>query len=58
MTRLQPDNTEDLLIEIGCEELPPKSFPALGNALLRGFSAQLKKAGIAFDANADRKSVV
>lgn len=40
----------DLLIEIGCEELPPKSLPALANALLSGFSAQLEKAGVAFDA--------
>lgn len=44
----------DLLIELGCEELPPKSLPALGNALLGGFSAQLEKAGLSFDASASR----
>ncbi len=44
----------DLLIELGCEELPPKSLPTLGNALLSGFSAQLEKAGLSFDAHASR----
>ena len=44
----------DLLIELGCEELPPKSLPKLGNSLLAGFSAQLKKAGINFDSTASR----
>lgn len=44
----------DLLIELGCEELPPKSLPKLGNALLAGFSAQLEKAGIKFDSSASR----
>src|SRR5690554_5320480 len=48
------DNKADLLIELGCEELPPKSLPALGKALLAGFSAQLEKAGLEFDANASR----
>jgi len=44
----------DLLIELGCEELPPKSLPGLGKALFSGFSAQLEKAGISFDASASR----
>lgn len=44
----------DLLIELGCEELPPKSLPALGKALFSGFSAQLEKAGLTFDAAASR----
>lgn len=44
----------DLLIELGCEELPPKSLPALGKALLSGFSAQLEKAGLSFDTSASR----
>lgn len=53
-TATQDINKADLLIELGCEELPPKSLPKLGKALLRGFSAQLKKAGLAFDADASR----
>ena len=44
----------DLLIELGCEELPPKSLPQLGQSLLSGFSAQLKKAGLNFDADASK----
>jgi len=45
----RPDNP-DLLIELGCEELPPRSLPALGKTLFSGFSAQLEKAGLSFDA--------
>lgn len=48
-----PD-TADLLIEVGCEELPPKSLPKLGQALFDGFLAQLKQAQLGFDANASR----
>jgi glycyl-tRNA synthetase beta chain len=40
---------QDLLIEIGTEELPPKALPALSAAFLDSMSAQLKKAGLAFD---------
>jgi glycyl-tRNA synthetase beta chain len=40
----------DLLIELGCEELPPKSLPKLGQTLFDGFLAQLKKAELAFNA--------
>jgi len=46
--------TADLLIELGCEELPPKSLPTLGKTLFSGFSAQLEKAGLTFDATASR----
>lgn len=53
-TATQDIHKADLLIELGCEELPPKSLRKLGNALLRGFSAQLEKAGLAFDAKASR----
>jgi glycyl-tRNA synthetase beta chain len=44
-------NTEatDLLIELGCEELPPKSLPKLGQALFQGLCTQLKQAELAFD---------
>lgn len=44
----------DLLIELGCEELPPKSLPKLGKALFDGFSSELKKAELAFDAVSSR----
>lgn len=51
----RPDNTDaDLLIELGCEELPPKSLPVLGRALFDGFSAQLTKAELKFDASSSR----
>ena len=42
--------TADLLIELGCEELPPKSLPLLGKTLFDSFSAQLVKAEIQFNA--------
>jgi len=44
----------DLLFELGCEELPPKSLPRLGQKLFDGFSAQLTKAGLSFDADESR----
>ncbi len=44
----------DLLIELGCEELPPKSLPKVGQALFDGFLAQLKKAEFEFDATNSR----
>lgn len=39
--------SQDLLFELGCEELPPKSLLALRNALQEGVTAGLKKAGLA-----------
>jgi len=39
----------DLLVELGCEELPPKSLAILGQSLFDGFLGQLKKAGLKFD---------
>jgi glycyl-tRNA synthetase beta chain len=50
----QHTNCADLLIELGCEELPPKSLPGLGKALFEGFSSQLVKAELAFEASASR----
>lgn len=47
-------NNADLLIELGCEELPPKSLPLLAESLLSGFITQLEKAGISFNADASR----
>jgi len=37
---------QDLLIEIGTEELPPKALPALAAAFHDSIAAQLKKAGL------------
>jgi len=47
-------NFEDLLIELGCEELPPKSLPILGQSLFDGFIEQLNKAGLTFCAAKSR----
>ncbi|MGD8385344.1 MAG: glycine--tRNA ligase subunit beta, partial [Lysobacterales bacterium] len=45
---------EDLLIELGCEELPPKSLPGLAAALFEALSTRLSDAGLDFDAAASR----
>ena len=44
----------DLLIELGCEELPPKSMAKLGRALFEEFLNQLNKAEIAYNAAESR----
>ena len=44
----------DLLIELGCEELPPKSLPILAQTLFDGFTAQLTKAELGFNASKSR----
>jgi len=44
----------DLLIELGCEELPPKSLPILAQTLFDGFTAQLTKAELEFNASNSR----
>jgi glycyl-tRNA synthetase beta chain len=40
--------SQDLLIEIGCEELPSKSLQKLQTALLEGLSLKLKEADLSF----------
>ena len=40
----------DLLVELGCEELPPKSLDALREAFYSGLVASLEKQGIGLDA--------
>lgn len=54
----KPENTmpqtADLLIEIGCEELPPKSMPALAESLFNGFTGMLKNSDLAFDQTSSR----
>lgn len=44
----------DLLIELGCEELPPKSLPILGQTLFDGFLKLLKKAELTFNEASSR----
>ncbi len=44
----------DLLIELGCEELPPKSLSLLARSLFDGFLQQLDKAEFEFDRSASR----
>ncbi|RLV60819.1 glycine--tRNA ligase subunit beta [Parashewanella curva] len=42
-------NKENLLIEIGTEELPPKALKTLAEAFLANFTAELDKAELSFD---------
>ena len=44
----------DLLIELGCEELPPKSLSNLGQTLFSGFLDQLRKAELTFNPDKSR----
>ena len=44
----------DLLIELGCEELPPKSLDDLREALFAGVVAGLERHGIAFEPDGSR----
>jgi len=47
-------SSADLLVELGCEELPPKSLDALRDAFFAGVAGGLEKHGIAFDATTSR----
>ncbi|SQH74568.1 glycine tRNA synthetase, beta subunit [Shewanella benthica] len=42
-------NFENLLIEVGTEELPPKSLRKLAESFLSNFTAELKKAELSFE---------
>lgn len=53
-TKVRTVDPADLLIEIGCEELPPKSLSKLGLALFKEFLSQLGKAQLTFDAEKSR----
>jgi glycyl-tRNA synthetase beta chain len=44
----------DLLIELGCEELPPKSLPNLAETLYQGLLSQLEKAELTFNKSTSR----
>ena len=45
---------QNLLVEIGCEELPPKALAQLSQALFDAVKNGLEKAGIEFDAASSR----
>jgi glycyl-tRNA synthetase beta chain len=45
---------QDLLIEVGCEELPPKSLNRLSVSFFTGLCNGLKKAQISFDLDSSR----
>jgi len=53
MVNRVPGST-DLLIELGCEELPPKSLPKVAQALFDGLLTHLSKAELGFDAETSR----
>jgi glycyl-tRNA synthetase beta chain len=53
-TNNQAAGPADLLIELGCEELPPKSLPALGQSLFNGFTTELNKAEFGFNEKTSR----
>ena len=44
----------DLLVELGCEELPPKALDAIRDAFFAAVRDGLQKSGIAFDEGASR----
>jgi len=48
------DFARDLLIEIGCEELPPKALDTLREALFSSIRTELDKHAITFDSAASR----
>lgn len=43
------EQCEDLLLEVGTEELPPTALKTLSQALEAGFCARLRERGLAFD---------
>ncbi len=45
---------QNLIVEIGCEELPPKALAKLAQAFFGGVKLGLEKGGIQFDANSSR----
>ena len=49
-----PSEVADLLVELGCEELPPKSLDALRQAFFEAIATGLENHNIAFDSAASR----
>ncbi len=52
--RHKPPSRADLLIELGCEELPPRAVDALREAFAAAMADKLEKANIEFDRAASR----
>lgn len=48
------ESTASLLIELGCEELPPLSVDVLREALFSGIAERLEKANVSFDRESSR----
>lgn len=46
--------TDTLLVELGCEELPPKTLDRLALSFFEGVCSRLEKAGIAFNPDESR----
>jgi glycyl-tRNA synthetase beta chain len=44
------DHSEDLLVEVGTEELPPTALKGLSEALVEGFKTRLSERGLGFEA--------
>ncbi|NNL05678.1 MAG: glycine--tRNA ligase subunit beta [Xanthomonadales bacterium] len=49
MSDARPFDTADLLIELGCEELPPKALDAIRDAFFSGVCDGLEKNNLAFE---------
>ena len=54
MNNIDKSMPYDLLIELGCEELPPKSLPKLAEILFQGLLSQLEKAELTFNKSTSR----
>ena len=48
------DNHPDLLVELGCEELPPLALGSLSTAFFEGVLRGLEEAGFTFDRDRSR----
>ena len=44
----------DLLVELGCEELPPKALDAIREAFFRAVHSGLESSNISFDSGGSR----
>lgn len=56
MTELQTPNMQqhDLLVELGCEELPPKALDSIREAFFNAITAELEKQNIRFEPSGSR----
>lgn len=54
MTDARASDSADLLVELGCEELPPKALDAIRDAFFTGVCDGLEKSNLAFSRDASR----